>query len=63
MTPGEQTTFDVVVVGATLGGIATAVAATRLGRKVALIEYHDHVGGMATSGLGKSDVENRAGCP
>lgn len=45
---------------ATPGGIAAAVAAARLGRSVVVCEYHDHVGGMATSGLGKSDVESRA---
>lgn len=52
--------FDVVVYGGTPGGIASALAAARMGRSVALVEYHDHFGGMATSGLGKSDVENRA---
>lgn len=52
--------FDVVVYGATPGGIAAAVSAARLGRSVALVEYHDRIGGMAASGLGKSDIENRA---
>lgn len=52
--------FDVVVYGGTPGGIASAVSAARLGRNVALVEYHDHIGGMATSGLGKCDIENRA---
>jgi hypothetical protein len=52
--------FEVVVLGGTPGGIAAAIAAARLGRRVALVEYHDHIGGMMTSGLGKSDVENRA---
>jgi len=51
--------FDVVVIGATPGGIAAALAAGRLGRKVLLVEYHRHVGGMSASGLGKSDVEKR----
>ena len=50
---------DVVVVGGTPGGIAAAVAAVRMGRTVALVEYHDHLGGMAASGLGKSDIEHR----
>lgn len=52
--------FDVVVYGGTPGGIAAAVSAARQGRSVALVEYHEHLGGMVTSGLGKSDVENRA---
>jgi hypothetical protein len=51
---------DVVVVGGTPGGIAAAVAAARLGSRVALVESHRHIGGMAASGLGKSDIEHRA---
>lgn len=56
---GEER-FDVVVVGGTPGGIAAALAAARLGRRVALAERHPHFGGMSASGLGKSDIENRA---
>jgi hypothetical protein len=52
-------TFDVVVVGGTPGGLATAVAAARLGHRVALVEHQAHLGGMSASGLGKSDIENR----
>jgi hypothetical protein len=55
----QEYEFDVVVVGGTPGGISAAVSAARLGRRVALVEYHRHVGGMVTSGLGKSDIENR----
>ena len=51
---------DVLIIGGTPGGIASAVAAARAGRTVIVIEYHEHIGGMMTSGLGKSDVENRA---
>lgn len=51
--------FDVVVYGGTPGGIATAISAARLGRRVALIEYHGNVGGMSASGLGKSDIETK----
>lgn len=51
--------FDVVVYGGTPGGIAAAVSAARLGHSVALVEYHKHLGGMAASGLGKSDIETR----
>ncbi|GMW03808.1 MAG: hypothetical protein AMXMBFR84_49420 [Candidatus Hydrogenedentota bacterium] len=47
---------DVVVVGATPGGIAAAVTAARLGQNVVLIEYRSHVGGLSASGLGKSDI-------
>lgn len=50
---------DVVIVGATPGGIATAVTAARLGHRVVLTEYHRHIGGMSASGLGASDIEHR----
>ena len=49
--------YDVVVYGGTPGGIASAISAARLGRSVALVEYHNHLGGMTASGLGKSDIE------
>lgn len=52
--------FDCVVVGGTPGGIAAAVTAARMGRSVALVEENVHLGGMSASGLGKSDIENRA---
>lgn len=51
--------FDVVVYEATPGGIASAITAARLGHSVALVETHNHIGGMMTSGLGKSDIETR----
>src|SRR4029077_15855130 len=52
--------FDVVVYGGTPAGIASAIGAARLERRVVLVEYHDHIGGMTASGLGRSDIENRA---
>ncbi len=51
--------FDIVIVGGTPAGIMAAVAAARRGSSVALVEYHRHIGGMSTSGLGKSDIENK----
>lgn len=55
----DDDSYDLVVVGGTPGGIATAVTAARLGLRVALTEYHGHLGGMSSSGLGKSDIEHR----
>ena len=51
--------FDVVVIGATPGGISTAVTSARLGRSVALVERQRHIGGMSASGLSSSDIRQR----
>jgi len=56
----DDDSYDVVIYGGTPGGISAAVSAARHGRRVALVEYHNHVGGMMASGLGKCDIENRA---
>ena len=52
-------TYDLVVYGATAGGVMTAVAASRQGLKTVLLEPGTHVGGMATSGLSRTDVGKR----
>ncbi|MEZ6099935.1 MAG: FAD-dependent oxidoreductase [Pirellulaceae bacterium] len=56
----EGAQADVIVYGGTPGGLAAAVAAARLGNRVIVVEPNLHVGGMTSSGLGKSDIENRA---
>jgi hypothetical protein len=50
---------DIAVIGGTPAGIMAAISAARMGSKVILTEYHSHLGGMTTSGLGKSDIENK----
>ncbi len=55
----EENSYEVIVAGGTPGGLAAAITAARLGRSVALLEEHNHIGGMTTSGLGKSDVEQK----
>lgn len=50
---------DIVVLGATPGGISAAISAARSGKTVTLIQYHENIGGMMASGLGKSDIEDR----
>jgi hypothetical protein len=44
-----------VIYGGTSGGVAAAVQAARMGKKVVLIEPGDHLGGLTTGGLGKTD--------
>ena len=46
---------DLVVYGATASGVISAVTAAREGLHVVLIEPGQHVGGMATSGLSRTD--------
>ncbi|WP_052429530.1 FAD-dependent oxidoreductase [Paenibacillus borealis] len=48
--------YEVVIYGATPGGIGAAIAAARQGRKTLLLEPTDHLGGMLTSGLGRTDI-------
>ena len=50
---------DLVVYGATAGGVVAATAAARLGMRVVLAEASHHVGGMITGGLARSDVERQ----
>ncbi len=49
---------DVVVYGATPGGIAAAVAAAKDGMKVSLVEPTGMIGGLATSGLSHTDFHS-----
>ncbi|WZP00430.1 NAD(P)/FAD-dependent oxidoreductase [Isosphaeraceae bacterium EP7] len=44
---GEAVEFDLVVVGAGMGGLATAGLAASAGCRVALLEAHTHLGGCA----------------
>jgi hypothetical protein len=51
----ELGNFEAVVVGATPGGILTAVRAARKGVKVLLISYYEHIGGNPSNGLSSWD--------
>jgi hypothetical protein len=51
--PAEN--FDLVVYGATGGGVITAVSSAREGLKVALVEPGNHLGGMVSGGLSLTD--------
>ena len=48
---------DLVVIGGTPGGIACAVRAAREGLSVILVNRHDHLGGIMSSGLGAWDTQ------
>ncbi|MDR1282470.1 MAG: FAD-dependent oxidoreductase [Opitutaceae bacterium] len=50
------TRHDLVVFGATPGGITCAVRAAREGLRVALVHHHHHIGGMMSNGLGVFDT-------
>jgi len=52
---GAEETVDLLVYGATPGGIAAAVAGARGGRSVVLVEPTARIGGMVTNGLSYSD--------
>jgi hypothetical protein len=51
---------DVCVLGATSGGVVTAVQCRRLGLSVCLVGLTDHLGGLSSGGLGATDVGNSA---
>ena len=52
----RETVYDVVIYGATPGGIAAAVQATRMGKRAVLLEPTDRIGGLTTGGLGQTDI-------
>jgi hypothetical protein len=54
-----QTSYDLIVYGGTAGGVMTAVSGARRGLKTLLLEPGQHVGGMATGGLSRTDVGKR----
>ncbi len=56
--PGSNAQFDVVVFGATPAGVVAAIAAAKEGARACVIESSEHIGGMLTSGLGRTDSGN-----
>ena len=57
LVPGKA---DVIIYGATAGGISSAISASRSGAKVILIEPGQHLGGMLTGGLSHTDYGDRS---
>lgn len=55
----ESTTYDLVIVGGTPGGIMTAIAASREGKTSVILERTDYIGGLPVNGLGATDIATR----
>jgi hypothetical protein len=51
--------YDVVIYGGTSAGVSAAIQASRMGKKVILIEPFKRIGGLTTGGLGKTDIGNK----
>lgn len=51
-----STSYQVLVYGATGGGVVAALAAARQGMKTVLVERGRHIGGMVSSGLALIDI-------
>jgi hypothetical protein len=52
--------YDLVVYGASSGGIAAAIQAKRMGKSVLLLEPGPRIGGLTTGGLGQTDIGNKS---
>jgi hypothetical protein len=51
---------EIVVYGGTAGGVAAAIQASRMGKRVVLVEPGEHIGGLTSGGLGATDIGNKA---
>ncbi len=51
--------YDIVVYGSTSAGITAAVQAARMKKNVLLISQTSHLGGVTSSGLGATDINQR----
>ena len=58
--PERAPVADLVIYGATSGGIAAAVQGARDGLDVVLLEPGRHIGGLTAGGLGATDIGNKA---
>jgi len=54
------TSADIVIVGGTSAGIATAIQAQRMGKTAIVLEATRRIGGLTTGGLGQTDIGNKA---
>ena len=54
-----QDHYDIVVYGGTSAGVTAAVQAARMGRNVVMVCPGQNIGGLTSSGLGATDINNR----
>ena len=47
--------YDLVIYGGTSGGVTAAIQAAKMNKSVLLINHATHIGGLTSSGLGKTD--------
>lgn len=59
-TEASDRSYDVVVYGGTSGGVAAAVQASRMGKSAIIVHPGGHLGGLSSSGLGATDIGNKA---
>ena len=62
VTPSEPKTItcDVAVYGGTPAGVTAAIQAGRMGKKVILLSFNKHVGGLTSGGLTATDIGKAA---
>ena len=52
----SETVYDVVVYGGTSGGVVAAVQAARMGKSAIIVNHYRNIGGLTSSGLGRTDT-------
>ena len=57
--PPKTYEADVIIYGASPGGVTAAVQLHRMGKKAIIAEFGNHVGGLTTGGLSATDLGNR----
>jgi hypothetical protein len=60
LAAAAETRRDVVVYGATSGGITAAIQAGAMGKSVIVVEPGRYLGGLTAGGLGATDIGNKA---
>lgn len=56
---GAAPETDILIYGATSGGLAAAIQARRMGKTVVVLDPGTHIGGLTTGGLSWTDIGNK----